>query len=79
MSADHSLIMIEILAALENYDSALTLLGGCTDGNCVIKKPIGMHTNGGCRCYTDETKARRAMQCASFLRARLQTAIKAKS
>ncbi len=23
---------------------------GCGDGNCRIVKPIGMHTNGGCRC-----------------------------
>ena len=22
----------------------------CTDGNCCIKKPEGMHANGGCRC-----------------------------
>ena len=23
---------------------------GCGDGGCVIKKPSGMVTNGGCRC-----------------------------
>lgn len=23
---------------------------GCADGSCVIRKPEGMHTNGGCRC-----------------------------
>ena len=22
----------------------------CTDGGCCIRKPSGMHTNGGCRC-----------------------------
>ena len=22
----------------------------CSDGNCVIKRPTGMHTNGGCKC-----------------------------
>jgi hypothetical protein len=29
------------------------LTNGCGDGNCVIKKPRGMHTNGGCRCGRD--------------------------
>lgn len=23
---------------------------GCLDGGCVFKKPVGMHTNGGCKC-----------------------------
>ena len=23
---------------------------GCNDSSCVIAKPTGMHTNGGCRC-----------------------------
>ncbi len=27
------------------------MLDGCSDGNCVIVKPVGMHTNGGCRCF----------------------------
>ena len=27
-----------------------TLTHGCSDGNCVIKRKTGMHTNGGCRC-----------------------------
>lgn len=26
------------------------MLDGCSDGNCVIVKPVGMHTNGGCKC-----------------------------
>ncbi len=26
------------------------ILDGCSDGGCVIVKPVGMHTNGGCRC-----------------------------
>ena len=33
------------------YQDQQDALGdGCGDGNCVIKKPVGMHTNGGCRC-----------------------------
>ena len=23
---------------------------GCTDGNCILHRPTGMHTNGGCDC-----------------------------
>ncbi len=23
---------------------------GCSDHNCVVSKPIGMGTNGGCKC-----------------------------
>lgn len=23
---------------------------GCGDGGCQIRKPTGMHTNGGCQC-----------------------------
>jgi len=28
-------------------------IGGCGDGGCVILRPKGMHTNGGCRCPRD--------------------------
>lgn len=23
---------------------------GCGDGSCIVARPTGMHTNGGCRC-----------------------------
>lgn len=29
----------------------------CTDGNCVINKPEGMHTNGGCKCLLNLSRA----------------------
>jgi hypothetical protein len=74
MSEDRSLR--EALDALANYDAAMDALGSCGDGNCVIKRPKGMHTNGGCHCYEDRTRARRAMACASYLRARLDAALK---
>jgi hypothetical protein len=32
------------------YRDQQDALGGCSDGYCVIKKPVGMRTNGGCRC-----------------------------
>lgn len=30
---------------------------GCGDGNCVVMRPRGMHTNGGCRCAKDMNAA----------------------
>lgn len=32
---------------------------GCSDGSCIVKRPTGMHTNGGCRC--EERELRRAL------------------
>lgn len=26
---------------------------GCGDGNCRIKRPQGIHTNGGCKCIRE--------------------------
>ncbi len=37
--------------------SELGDLKGCTDGGCIIKKPKGMHTNGGCRCAREIQRA----------------------
>lgn len=30
-------------------------LRGCGDHSCIVKKPLGMATNGGCRCVTNNT------------------------
>lgn len=30
-------------------------LPGCGDSSCVVRKPEGMHTNGGCRCLKGTT------------------------
>jgi hypothetical protein len=30
---------------------------GCSDGNCIIQRPTGMHTNGGCMCWKDLRRA----------------------
>ena len=35
--------------AIEEYET-LAKKSGCGDGNCVVWKPTGMHTNGGCAC-----------------------------
>lgn len=68
-------VTVDALDALADYDKAMDMLGSCGDGNCVIKKKKGQHTNGGCRCYTDQSRARRAMACASYLRHRLTDAL----
>jgi hypothetical protein len=36
-----------------SYLQAAKQVGGCADGNCVVLRPTGMHTNGGCRCTHD--------------------------
>jgi hypothetical protein len=50
------------------YDHVMTSIGGCMDGGCVIVKPKGMVTNGGCRCMDDRLKARRVSGAANHLR-----------
>jgi hypothetical protein len=40
-------------------DDRLASIGGCTDGHCIIAKPKGMHTNGGCFCWRDAMKMQR--------------------
>lgn len=50
------------------YDAHMQSIGGCTDGGCVIVRPKGMHTNGGCKCPRDYIKMQRAMYAAKKLR-----------
>jgi hypothetical protein len=57
--------------AAEKYDAMMKHIGGCTDGGCVIVRPKGMHTNGGCKCPRDQVKMTRAMYAANELRAAL--------
>lgn len=35
------------------YRELQEAIGGCHDGYCVIRKPKGQHTNGGCTCLED--------------------------
>ena len=51
----------------EKYDAMMEAIGGCGDGNCVVVRPKGMHTNGGCRCYGDRMKAMHVMSRARWL------------
>lgn len=57
----------KIIAALKSYDEGMAHIGSCGDGNCLIVRPKGQHTNGGCRCSTDKYKAQRAMQRGRML------------
>jgi hypothetical protein len=34
-------------------------IGGCSDGNCIVIRPRGQHTNGGCRCSRDSLTMQR--------------------
>jgi hypothetical protein len=61
----------KIKAAIAAYDAVMDDIGSCGDGGCIIKRPIGQHTNGGCRCYSDRMKAQRVMLAARRLRAAL--------
>lgn len=51
--------------ALAGWDADMAALGGCGDGGCVVVKPIGMHTNGGCRCMRDQIKSQRFARAAN--------------
>lgn len=46
----------QIKSLVAELDQRIEALGGCSDGSCVIKRPKGMHTNGGCRCPRDGGK-----------------------
>lgn len=62
----------QIKTELEIYHNAMKHIGGCTDGNCLIMRPVGMHTNGGCRCYDRPTmEIRRVLMYASILYTRI--------
>lgn len=51
----------EIAHAIANYARVQEHFGSCGDGGCLVKKPVGMHTNGGCKCNTDKHKAQHMM------------------
>jgi hypothetical protein len=63
-------------AAVELFDARMAHIGGCTDGGCVIVRPKGMHTNGGCKCPQNKYKMQRAMYAAIDLRNALKGASK---
>ena len=49
MNIDHiKTLLLELASSQPEYWKGK----GCSDGNCVIYKPEGIHTNGGCKCGT---------------------------
>jgi hypothetical protein len=61
--------------ALDDYETGVQKIGGCFDGNCVVVKPKGMHTNGGCTCLKNDIRMKQlanvANRLVNTLRARL--------
>lgn len=57
------------------YQDICADIGGCTDGNCLIVRPEGMHTNGGCKCWVHMNKydVQRLTQVAQRLAASVLT------
>lgn len=59
---------------LEELDGYLLGAGlGCGNGGCIVLKPRGMHTNGGCKCSTD----RMVMQRYAFAQNRFTAGVRA--
>lgn len=46
----HNRQLIEDLAQLRREPDETPMVG-CTDNHCVIRRPKGMGTNGGCKCH----------------------------
>jgi hypothetical protein len=42
----------QLIVVLMGYRISAIMKHGCTDGYCRIRRREGMHTNGGCNCYT---------------------------
>lgn len=68
-----------IAEALAEYDAHAGFLGTCGDGGCIVKRPQGMHTNGGCRCSTDRRRAQRMMMAGQRLSEKIRAALKART
>lgn len=54
--------IVEAKALVKRLHQAQDAMGPCSDGYCVVKRPKGMHTNGGCKCMyrPDHITAQRA-------------------
>ena len=44
---------------MSDYKAIKEALHGCSNHSCVIKKPVGMGTNGPCHCLDDKQKLQR--------------------
>lgn len=61
-------------AALDQFDAHMNIIGTCGDGGCVIVRPKGMHTNGGCRCHRDHMTMQRYIHATNQLREAVRAA-----
>lgn len=41
----------EVKDAGDRLDANLAAVAGCQDSSCMVVRPKGMCTNGGCRCF----------------------------
>lgn len=57
----------KLKTAFDAYEAGMHFIGSCGDGGCLIERPKGQHTNGGCRCSHDKSRAQRAMQRGRML------------
>lgn len=53
-------------------DATLEEIGGCGDGGCIVVRPQGQHTNGGCRCSRDHFKMQKVIHAYRSYRKSLQ-------
>lgn len=65
-----------VARAERELDEALKDIGGCSDGYCIVVKPKGMHTNGGCHCNRDGHKMIRVVQHYKLFHAAISHIIK---
>ena len=70
-----SKVQEEITAALDAYELRMQNIGGCSDGACVVIRPKGMHTNGGCKCWKNPHNMQRLARAANNLTNSLRKAL----
>lgn len=70
--------MDAITKAINKYEATLAQIGGCQDHGCMIIKPKGMGTNGGCRCARSFIKTQRLAHAAATLVTELKAAARPK-
>lgn len=57
----------KVAAALKEFKLDVAIIGGCSDGACIINGPAkGMHTNGGCKCHYEHQLKFRAFSAATY-------------
>lgn len=61
--------LVTVRDALDAFDKRMSDIGACGDSYCLVTgKAKGMHTNGGCRCWSNKYTAQRAMGAARNFR-----------